>query len=103
MRERRGRPGVTLVELVATLAILGMMAGIAGVAYWRAEPVAALDEADARLGAARQQAVRRRKPVTITVRIDGRIHDATALPDGSIVFDGPAARDPLAGSPDDAT
>lgn len=88
MRRDHVRTGITLVELVVTLAILGLMAGIVGVAYWNAPPSADDDNESAILAAARRQAIRDRRVVTVTVRVEGRIVDATALPDGSIVYEG---------------
>lgn len=96
------RPGLTLVELIAAIAILGLMAGIAGVAYRGAEPVSAPDEFTAAVSAARREAVRLRTPVTISIRADGQLRDATALPDGSVVIDAAGAIRVLEGRPGDA-
>jgi prepilin-type N-terminal cleavage/methylation domain-containing protein len=102
MRSISARPGITLVELIVALAIMAITAGIAGVAYSRAERVTALDEVEARLGAARQAAIRDRRAVTVTLTIDGHVQDLTAFPDGSVVIDGPGDWDLLAGGTGDA-
>lgn len=102
MKWSSARSGVTLVELIVALAIMAITASIAGLAYLRAEPVTALDEAEVQLVAARRDAIRHRRAVTVTWVIDGRVRDVTAFPDGSVVIDGPGDWDPLAGGTDGA-
>lgn len=94
MRVKHLRAGMTLVELVVTLAILGLAAGIAGVAFWSAQPAVEAGEVEALLSAARRQAVRDRTTVTVTLRIDGRLFDATAFPDGFVIYEGPDVPEP---------
>lgn len=81
------RRGFTLIELIVAVAIVGIMAGVAGLAFSRAAPVRSVNDTAAQVAAARSDALRLRRPVSVAVRIDGRVHRVTALPDGRVVGD----------------
>jgi prepilin-type N-terminal cleavage/methylation domain-containing protein len=89
--------GSTLVELLVVLAILGVVAGVAGPSF-RAEPRRTeIDEVEARVAAARRDAIRSGRSVTVIVFRDGQVMMATAHADGSIVADSALAIDRLTG------
>lgn len=84
---RRSRPGVTLVELVVVLAILGVVAGVTGLAYAAARPAPAPDDPLAAIARARAEALASRRATSVAVRVEGRTHAVTVLPDGSVLAD----------------
>lgn len=79
--------GTTLVELVVVIAILGVIAGITGWAVGKVPDMPVVDSAEARIAAARREAIRSGRSVTLTVLWEGRRLTATAHSDGSIVGD----------------
>ena len=90
-------PGNTIIELLVVLAILGVAAGVAGVSF-RSEPIsAAIDETLATIAAARRDAIRSGKSITIFVEHDGHVLSATAHPDGRVVADTALSVDHLSG------
>lgn len=82
--QEANRHGVTLLEMLVVLVILGVVASLA---YFAPAAVARppTDGVEAAIASARREAIRSGQPVTIDVWMDGRIHAATALPDGSVV------------------
>lgn len=98
MRGRCTPQGVTLVELMVVLVLLGVLAGVVGLTLTAAPHPSAVDAATAAILAARDSAVRSGRAVTISVVVSEHVHDATALPDGRVITDAPAAIDPLSGS-----
>ena len=80
------RRGVTLLELLVVLVILGLVASLVAFAPAAVERVPA-GEVEARVAAARREALRSGAPVTIDITIDGHPHSLTALPDGSVIAD----------------
>ena len=96
-RQRHGRPGATLIEMVAALALLALVAGVVTPALRDARH-APREERATLLAAARDTALREGRPVTIVVRLDGRVVAATAFPDGSVVADSALGLNPLTGS-----
>jgi prepilin-type N-terminal cleavage/methylation domain-containing protein len=96
---RLARAGFTLVELMVVLAILGVMAGVAGLA---ARSVDTTDPASARaslIADARRRALETRRPVAISVDVDGSARRVLALPDGSVRADSALGLDALTGRP----
>ena len=95
---RRRAKGNTLVELLVVLAILGVVAGVAGLSF-RAEPTpAAIDAAGAQVAAARREAIRTGRPVTVIVSREGHVSVATAHADGSVVADSALSIDRFTGA-----
>ena len=78
--------GNTLIEILVVLAILGIAAGIAGVGFRSAMPVP-VNETTAAIAAARRDAIRSGKSITIFVEHADRVLSATAHPDGRVVAD----------------
>lgn len=96
---RAARAGFTLVELMVVLAVLGVMAGVAGLA---ARSLERTDPATARAAAvaeARRRALETRRPVALTVQVDGASRRVLALPDGSVRADTALGLDALTGRP----
>ena len=91
-----GARGNTLIELLVVLAIVGVLAGVTGLAFRRAPTVPLIESGAARIIAARRQAIRDGRSVTVTVIMHGRAFAATAHSDGSVVADS-AAIDRLSG------
>jgi prepilin-type N-terminal cleavage/methylation domain-containing protein len=89
--------GNTLLELLVVLAILGIVAGVAGLGFRTVAPPAPTEEAVARIAAARREAIRSGKSITISVARDGHVLAATAHPDGSVVADTALGIDRLSG------
>lgn len=81
------RSGFTLIELIVVIAILALMTSVVGLAIEGAAPLPAVDDIAARASAARKQSIRLRKPVSISVPVDGRMVLLTAMPDGRVVAD----------------
>lgn len=87
------RRGATLIELLVVLMILGVIASVAALALEPLDASAPGDEARARIERAREEAIRRGRSVTITVRLHaaearGDSTPAvlvTARPDGSLL------------------
>jgi prepilin-type N-terminal cleavage/methylation domain-containing protein len=95
---RRRVEGNTLVELLVVLAILGVVAGVAGLSS-RADPTpAAIDAAGAQVAAARREAIRAGRSVTVVVSRDGHVSVATAHADGSVVADSALSIDRFTGT-----
>jgi prepilin-type N-terminal cleavage/methylation domain-containing protein len=89
--------GSTLIELLVVLAIVGVVAGVAGLSF-RAEPKhMETDEAGARVAAARRQALRIGRSVTVAVSREGHVMVATAHADGRVVADSALSIDRLSG------
>jgi general secretion pathway protein H len=91
------RAGATLVELLVVIAILGVAAGVVGLAYGglgRADPAA---EREARIAAARREALETRRPVRLTVETEGGPAVLTFYPDGTARGDTALGIDPLTG------
>lgn len=87
---RAARRGVTLVELLVVIVLLGIIAGVSVLGFARASTPARDDKRDRVLGplaAARRNALRMGRPVTITIDDSSAVLSATALPDGSVVAD----------------
>lgn len=101
MTRLRSRLGVTLIELLVTLGLLGTMAGVVGLAISGATREPDVSEPTAHLTAARREALRSGKPISISLVLDGRTYAATALPDGSVRGDSIFDADPLTGRPSD--
>lgn len=89
--------GNTLIELLVVLAILGIVAGVAGLGFRSTPTPAPTDEAVAKIAAARREAIRSGKSITISVVDDGHVLAATAHPDGSVVADTALGIDRLSG------
>lgn len=88
--------GNTLIEILIVLAILGIAAGIAGLGFRSAMPIP-VDETTATIAAARRDAIRSGKSITIFVEHPGRTLSATAHPDGRVVADTALGVDLLSG------
>ena len=93
---RPSATGNTLIELLVVLAILGIAAGVAGLGFRSAPPVS-IDETTATIAAARRDAIRSGRSVTIFVGRDGHVLLATAYPDGRVVADTALTVDHLSG------
>ena len=93
----RGRAGVTLAELMVVIVILGVMAAVTAVAFARRPPVAEVDARTVAIAAARAEAVRSGKPLTIRLGSADSLSLATAYPDGRVVTNAAVAIDPLTG------
>lgn len=93
----RGRAGVTLAELMVVIVILGVMAAVTGVAFARRAPVRDVDPRNAAIAAARAEAIRSGKPLTIRLGSADSLALATAYPDGRVVTSATVAVDPLTG------
>jgi len=91
------RRAVTLVELLVVLVLLGLMAGVVGLTIHTAPHTAPDDPVLAVVGAARNAAIRTAHAVTVTLRVDGGEHEATAEPDGEVLADSALQIDPLTG------
>lgn len=90
--------GNTLVELLVVLAILGVAAGVAGLSF-RAEPTPVpVDAARAQVAAARREAIRTGRSVTVVVSDQGQVSVATAHADGSVVADSALSIDRFTGA-----
>lgn len=81
---RRGRSGVTMVELLVVLVILGLVMGLTAVAFHPAER-AAEPSAEDRVAGARQEAIATGSAVSIVVPDSAAPWMATALPDGRVL------------------
>ena len=94
---RRRAKGNTLVELLVVLAILGVIAGVAGLSF-RAQPTRLeVDTAVAQVAAARRDAIRTGRSVTVAVLREGHVGVATAHADGSVVADSALSIDRFTG------
>lgn len=92
------RTGFTLVELMVVLVILGIMAGVAGLAVRSLERTDPAVERAAAIADARRQALRTRRPVTLSVRMGGdSVGRLVAFPDGSMRGDSALGLDVLTG------
>jgi prepilin-type N-terminal cleavage/methylation domain-containing protein len=96
-RQARDASGNTLVELLVVLAVLGVLAGVTGLAFRRMPDRRLLESAEARIAAARRQAIEGGRSVTVTVIRDGNAFVATASADGSVVTDTSFGVDRLSG------
>jgi prepilin-type N-terminal cleavage/methylation domain-containing protein len=94
---RPGARGNTLIELLVVIAIIGVIAGVTGLAFRGTPEARVVDSAEARLAAARRQAIQSGRSVTVSVVRHGRAYAATANPDGSVVADTSLAIDRLSG------
>ena len=88
--------GNTLIEMLVVLAILGIAAGVAGLGFRSATPIP-VDETTATIAAARRDAIRSGRSITIYVEQDGHVLSATAHPDGRVVADTALTVDHLSG------
>lgn len=89
--------GSTLVELLVVLAIFGVVAGVTGLTF-RAEPRSPrVDDAAARVTAARREAIHSGRSVTVVVASHNGVVVATAHADGSVVADSALGLDRLTG------
>jgi type II secretory pathway pseudopilin PulG len=90
--------GNTLVELLVVFAILGVVAGVAGLSF-RVDPTpAAVDAAGAQVAAARREAIRTGRSVTVVVSRDAHVSVATAHADGSVIADSALSIDRFTGA-----
>ena len=84
------RPGVTLLELLVVIVLLGVIASMS-VAPFHATAVdrhgSQADAIRARIAAARGEALRTARQVTVTLRDNSHVVAATALPTGELVID----------------
>jgi prepilin-type N-terminal cleavage/methylation domain-containing protein len=98
---RRGRHGVTLLELMIVVALLGLTASVAALAM--PKRVVPPDDTPHRIANARMQALRTGQPVTVVLKLDRTFAIATAMPDGTVLADSAARIDRLTGQPLPAT
>jgi prepilin-type N-terminal cleavage/methylation domain-containing protein len=93
--------GVTLLELLVVLAILGVMAGLVGLTWrpdqWTGRPPE-LGSVAASIAAARHQALRTGRPVTLSVAGGLDSVPIIALPDGRVIGAERLGVDPLSGA-----
>jgi prepilin-type N-terminal cleavage/methylation domain-containing protein len=87
MSARRLRPGFTLIELIVVIAIVGIIASVVGLTIKTAVPVPGADDVVVQMNAARTEAIRSRRPVSVTLHVDRVPRLMTAMPDGRIVTD----------------
>jgi prepilin-type N-terminal cleavage/methylation domain-containing protein len=98
MTERmRCRPGVTLLELLLVLAILGILSAVAGLRLAAIPRATEDDPARAALAAARADAIRSGRVVTIELEAPHAPLRATATPDGAILHEGDAGVERFSG------
>ena len=84
---RCARGGTTLVELLVVLLVLGTILAIVGMSLPAPATSAADGDGITGVDEARRRATREGRSVSLTVMIDGKPRDATALPDGSVIGD----------------
>ena len=90
--------GSTLVEFLVVLAILGVVAGVAGLSFRTERTLVAVDAAGAQVAAARREAIRTGRSVTVVVSREGQVSVATAHADGSVVADSALSIDRFTGA-----
>ena len=94
---KRRVEGSTLVEVLVVLAILGVVAGVTGLGLRAESQPPRVDDAVARVSAARREAIRTGRSLTVVTSRDDHVVAATAHPDGSVVADSALALDRLSG------
>jgi prepilin-type N-terminal cleavage/methylation domain-containing protein len=98
----RHRAGVTLLELMVVLVLLSVLASVVVLAIRSTPRAQPLDQANRKVLAARDSALRFGAPVTVVIDFGGSQHVATAFPDGRVVADSALHFDELSGLPSHA-
>jgi prepilin-type N-terminal cleavage/methylation domain-containing protein len=94
----RNRRALTLLELMVTVAIIGVLAAVGTLAF-PVDRTPIPTQPLVQVAAARARAMQLGRPVTISVVVAGRVVDAFALPDGSVIADSSLSVDRLSGRP----
>ena len=98
MTRGRRRTGVTLIELVVTVALIGIVAAVATLAFPVDRSPSPTDPL-VQVARARTQAAQTGRPVAISLVVNGKMVDAFALSDGSVIADSVLRVDRLSGRP----
>jgi prepilin-type N-terminal cleavage/methylation domain-containing protein len=98
----RDRPGVTLLELMVVLVLLSVLASVVVLAIRSIPRAQPLNQANRKVLAARDSALRFGHPVTVNVEVAGSQLVATAFPDGRLIADTALHFDELSGLPSHA-
>ncbi len=85
---------MTLIEVVVVVAIIGVIAGVTALTLPRVVELPASDPGRV-LAEARRKALREGLPHVARLMIDSAVHEAVALPDGSVVTDTGVAVEPF--------
>lgn len=80
------RAGFTLIELLVTIALIGIISGVAALAF-RVPATTLGDDDIAQALAARRQALREGRSVTIEIVTTSGVRSVTAYPNATIVAD----------------
>jgi prepilin-type N-terminal cleavage/methylation domain-containing protein len=99
MTRLRSRRGTTLLELLVVLVILGISAGVVVFTLGSLDGDPAAETVESRVAAARQQALARRRTVTLRLETAEGPREVTAFPDGRVVGDTALGFDALTGRP----
>ena len=98
----RERSGVTLIELMVVLVLLSVLASVVVLAIRSTPRAQPLDQANRKVLAARDSALRFGHSVTVEIEAAGSHRVATAFPDGRVIADTALQFNELSGLPSHA-